>query len=143
MRRSVLQAPLFDETDFYTGSGFWGGEYSYSTECCPRCNGEDFGEAKECEICGKYYDEDELIDGVCEKCIDRCRNDEKICLEVGDENKEEIKINSFLLSMFDEKDIEAILAEQMKKQDVSKACNDFIDNDIECFAERLKKGVRW
>ena len=37
--------------------------------CCPVCKG-DYEEAVQCEKCGEYFFEDELLSGICESCLD-------------------------------------------------------------------------
>jgi hypothetical protein len=129
---------IFDETEFYTSSDFWGGPFEARQECCPRCSGEDFGEAKECAVCGEFYDEESLINDVCEHCIEKCRHDVDMCLEISlDEPKTEIKIDSFVAAMLDVSDIEAILIEHIKKRMPDADCSPFVDSDIDWFTEKL------
>lgn len=116
---------------------FWGSPFDVRTEFCPCCKSDDFDEAKECEVCGEFYAEDELIKGVCEECIKKCRHDVDMCAEIGMGNREQIKINSFLVAMFDEKDIEAILLDYLKTKNPKADCSAFIDNDVSWFAEQL------
>ena len=102
-----------------------------------RCGGSLI-EARECKVCGKARAEEDLINDVCESCIDKCRHNRDLCLQIGEDNRSAVKINSYLLSLFDEKDIEAILIEFMKKNDLDD-CDTFIDNDIFWFAGQLVK----
>lgn len=104
---------------------------------CSRCGGL-LEETKRCSECGEYFTEDELIGGVCEKCIDSYRHDVNGCINVAREMpKEEIKINPLLAYLFDEKDIEAILIERVKERMSDVDCSEFIDNDITLFAEKI------
>ncbi len=128
---------VFSEADFFVSRDyFWGSPFDSRSECCPHCSSEDYGEAKECEVCGEYHDEEELISGVCEECIDKCRHDVDMCAEIGEESKKEVKINSFLLSFFNVQDIEKVLLEKLKATP-NIDCSTFIDNDISWFAEQL------
>ncbi len=103
---------------------------------CRKCGGRLL-EAKECKVCGEYHIEDELIGGVCEDCIDEYRRDIDACAEIGSESRETVEINSFLLSFFDAKEIEAILLEHLKETQPDADCSPFIDNDISWFAEKV------
>ena len=128
---------IFEEGEQAQWTEMHGFDYGGGEEFsgCPRCHGE-YEETTPCAVCGLERTDEELFGGVCEKCIDKCRHDVAMCAEVGAENREEVKINSFLLSIFDGKDIEAILFERLKKySDVD--CSAFIDNDITWFGEQL------
>lgn len=103
---------------------------------CPLCRGE-YEETTPCAVCGSEHFEDELHGGVCDECIDKCRHDVDMCAEVGADKREEVKINSFLLSIFDGKDIEAILFERLKERFSDVDCSAYIDNDITWFGEQL------
>ncbi len=128
---------IFDVTSFMTSMDFWGGPFEVRTSHCPNCKSEDYSEAKECEVCGEYNDEEDLIGGVCEDCIEKCRHDVDMCAEIGMESREEIRLNSFLAAMFDEKDIETILLEYLKTKNPKADCSAFIDSDVSWFAEQL------
>ena len=104
---------------------------------CRKC-GDRLEEAKTCEICGEYHIEDELVGGMCESCIDEYRHNVDACMVVALEApKEEIKINALLASLFDEKDIEAKLLEQIKKNNPHEDSSPFIDKDISWFAVKV------
>lgn len=59
-----------DECGTYEERYPYGSTYATQTfSTCPMCGG-DFGEAKECEICGEYFFEDELEAGYyCDECL--------------------------------------------------------------------------
>lgn len=131
---------LFDRTHFATSTDYTTGiPFDVREEFCPFCYSEDYGEAVTCEVCGEYHEEEELINGVCEDCIDKCRHDVDMCFEIGMDNRSEVKLNSFLLSMYDERDIEAILIKYLKATNPNIDCSEFIDNDISWFAKQLVK----
>lgn len=46
---------------------FWGVRCSETVCGCPHCRA-DYEEVFECEECGEWFFEDELEDGLCEKC---------------------------------------------------------------------------
>jgi reverse gyrase len=119
--------------------GFAYGGYE-TFDGCPRCKG-DYEETVKCKVCGGEHLDEELFGGVCEECINEYRKDFDSCYEISIGEKEEIKINSLLASLFDAGDIEAILVEHIKKNMPDIDCSDYIDNDIERFGEFLAKEV--
>lgn len=36
---------------------------------CPYCGSDDYVEAVQCKVCGDYFDEEELIGGICKDCL--------------------------------------------------------------------------
>lgn len=100
-----------------------------------------------CDICGAVWEEDTLVYGVCEDCIDDYRYDFDVCYEIGKKtHKETARINAFLFEIFDEDEIEEILMDRLREcrddKSVDKSaydCSKFIDNDISWFAEKLKQ----
>lgn len=104
--------------------------------CCPRCKGS-FDEAKKCEICDEYFLEDELNGRlVCDDCIEEQKRNLEICYKVSGDEKEEVKINALLASLFDTYDIEEILYERLCKEKIVD-CSKFIEQDKYWFAEKL------
>ena len=49
---------------------FWGQPCSETVSGCPNCHG-DYYEAFECKECEEWFFEDELEDGLCEKCREK------------------------------------------------------------------------
>ena len=107
---------------------------------CPLCRGV-FEQTIPCEICGAEHLEDELNGGVCEECIDECRNDFNTCYKISFGETREIKINALLASLFDASDIEQILIEYIRDRQCDVDCSQFIDSDISWFGERLAEEV--
>lgn len=106
---------------------------------CPICKG-NYEETTPCKICGSELLEEELHGCVCEKCVEPYRKDWKACFKIGEKEKTSININSFLVDMFSENEIEAILYEFLEKtKEVD--CSPFIDNNKEWFGERLLEEV--
>ena len=109
--------------------------------CCPYCNGS-FDEAEKCEICGEYFFEDELNGGcVCDDCVEEYKRDLETCYKISANEKEEIKINALLASLFDVDEIEAILYQQLESVKDNIDCSAFINEDKDWFAEKLAEEV--
>jgi hypothetical protein len=119
---------------------FWGVRCTETMIGCPICHGE-YEETTPCEICGSEHLDDELFGGVCEECIDEYRKDFDSCYEISLGEKEEIKINSLLASLFEPSDIEAILIKHIKTNCPDIDCSKYIDNDISWFGEQIVKEV--
>ena len=108
---------------------------------CPICNG-DFEETKQCEICGGEFLEDELNGGcVCDDCVEEYKRDLETCYAIAETTeKQEIKINALLASLFDVDEIETILYHYLKtKRDID--CSKFVNQDKDWFADRLVEEV--
>lgn len=120
---------------------YWGMPAYKEMKGCPMCHSEDYEETTRCEVCGSEHLEDELFGGVCEECLDKARHDFKLCHKICGDEKQEIKINALLASIFDVGDIEQILMEYIAKQCDEIDCSNFIDNDADWFGEQLAKEV--
>ena len=92
-----------------------------------------------CEICGREFDEDELTCGVCDDCISEV--DFEGCLEINGDEKEDIAINSLVVSLLDESDINTILINYLREANQIEPidCFNYTNGDKEWFAERLKE----
>lgn len=109
---------------------------------CPICKG-DFEETKQCEICGGEFLEDELNGGlVCDDCVEEYKRDLETCYAIAETTeKQEIKINALLASLFDVDEIETILYQQLESVKDSIDCSAFINEDKDWFAEKLAEEV--
>lgn len=107
---------------------------------CPYCHGA-FDDGVKCEICGEYFTEEELINGVCEECIDDYGNNFETCLEISRGEKEDIKINAFLASVLSIEEIEEVLIEYIKNEKPNVNCKKFINEDINWFTEKLREVI--
>jgi predicted amidophosphoribosyltransferase len=74
---------------------------------CPYCHGY-YGSMQKCKICGEYFTEDELENGVCDECIYEHDTDHELCYRLGEKSIELVSINSFLASAFTEAQINEI-----------------------------------
>lgn len=114
---------------------YWGQTCYEEMSGCPICEGE-YMETVSCDICGSEQFEDDLCNGVCMECIDACRHDIDICHSIGEKDTEAVEINCFLASVFTREEIEKVLFDALKQRgDVD--CSDFIEKEMDWFAERL------
>lgn len=137
---------IFEEGEQATWSEYMGechGSPAYEEfSGCPICNGE-YEETKQCEICGGEFLEDELNSGlVCDDCVEEYKRDLKTCYAIAETTeKQEIKINALLASLFDVDEIEAILYQQLESVKDNIDCSAFINEDKDWFAEKLVEEV--
>ena len=120
------------------GMGYAAEEFSG----CPVCNGS-YEETKQCAICGGEFLEDELNGGcVCDDCVEEHKRDLKTCYEIAESTeKQEIKINALLASVFDITEIEEILYQQLESLGNNNDFSAFINEDKDWFAEKLVEEV--
>ena len=109
---------------------------------CPVCGSSENEETKQCLICGSEHLDEELFGGVCEECIDERRKDFDTCYNISKGEKQEIKINDLLASLFTESEIEEILVEYVKKNWKDADCSQFIDSDPFWFGNKLAEEVK-
>lgn len=113
---------------------------------CPSC-GDDFEGAKRCVVCGGYFLEDELNDGICDNCLFNLENEYRYdvnkCYNLCDGEKVKVELNFFLSCMFTEKQIEEILMKNLSKASslVSIDCTAFMETDKTWFQERIAEEV--
>jgi hypothetical protein len=121
---------------------YWGTSCSVSIGGCPNCGGE-YEEATSCSICGSKHLEEDLNGGLCDECIDKYKHNIDMCFKVGSGDTEAVKINCFLAAMFDEKEIEELLFDRLKKRNgyikeyIELDCEKFVNSDRSWFGERL------
>lgn len=121
---------------------FWGKPAEEPMTGCPHCKG-DFEETSPCGICGSEKTEEEIVGGVCLDCLDNYKHDTDTCLKLGELEREEIELNSFLLSIFTRDEIEEalVLALNELKKYKPVDCSDFIFADAEWFGDTLRKEI--
>ena len=118
---------------------FWGQPVSETMSGCPRCHGY-YEETTPCVECGSEQLDDDLYGGMCKECLDPYVNDFDTCLKLGEVQKESIEINSLLVTMFTTSEIEEILIRELKESG-NIDCSSFAYDDLEWFAENLRKEV--
>ena len=137
---------IFEEGDRHEwkeARGEYWGQPAYETVVgCPRCGGA-YEETKPCASCGSERFEDDLYGGICKECLSEYDNDLDTCLKLGEINKEEIEINSLLVTMFTQAEIEEILIRELKEAEkiAPVDCSNFVYDDLEWFGESLRKEV--
>ncbi len=127
---------------------FWGTPCSEEVSGCPLCHG-GYEETKKCSICGSEEWEDDLHGQAgndlcaCDECIQKYAFNAEMCYKIGQKSTVSIEINSFLSTIFTEKEINDILYREMKIIDKYALINGskFIDDDIDWFAGELAKEV--
>ena len=108
---------------------------------CPVCKGS-YEETKQCKICGGEFLEDELLGGcVCDECVEEYKRDLETCYNIANQDKQEIKINGLLATIFDTSEIEQILFEFLKKDGEKIDCSEYIEQDKNWFADKLAEEV--
>lgn len=112
---------------------FWGHPCTQKMACCPNCGG-DFVQAKQCGICKEWISEEEF--DICEECLSQFYTEEN-CLEIGEYNATEIKINEFLAIAFSEDEVVQILIHYLHQDPkrLEKAIKNYCDCDKSYFVE--------
>lgn len=135
----------FSEPRIYTekmGEHFGVPAYA-SFSCCPECGG-NFDEATQCKICGEWFFEDELIEELCEICLDEAKaeyhDNAKACLEILKDEKKQIEINPVLAMLLKPSVIESILTEYVLNNSLD--CKEVVEEYEDWFIEEIKKGVQ-
>lgn len=128
---------IFDECEIKT----WTEVHGETHGGCPLC-GAPFGITRRCKVCGGEFLEEELSGrGVCDECIDTYKNDFDFCYRIADEEKEEVKINALLAALFNPKEIEMILVEHLKKNEVKIDCSKFVELYKDWFIDMIYEEV--
>lgn len=101
----------------------------------------------ECELCGGRELEEDINNGVCDRCLEKEISFIK-AVEYGANRKEQVELNGFLFSQFTDREIEEILIEELKKYGevfplkLRKGIEEYCLDDKWDFAEFIKdKGV--
>lgn len=119
-----------------------GGDIGEDVYVCPFCDCEDYEEVVECAICGDVVRESETENCVCEKCVEKYATREH-AERFGDENKDFVRINGFLASMFDDSEITTILWTEAKRRfyesELERKGHDYCTEDTDEFTIYMKK----
>ena len=135
------ELPTYEEDfGFETGVGWKAMKQTFVDTCS--CGG-DFVEARECALCGEYFDKEEGW-RVCKHCLEEGATYEN-ALAVGEENKDSVKINGFLANVFTESQIEEILqreldqARKLTPTDINEQAKQYCLDDSDYFGDWLEK----
>jgi hypothetical protein len=111
------------------------GERHLNTAC--RCGG-DFIPATQCKICGVWFDNSGLY-GICEGCLEEYET-VGTALEIGDANREDVEINSFVASVLSADRINHILEKWVEENytDHSSDVRRFLNRDLGVFSEHIE-----
>lgn len=126
----------------YVGEHF-GTPVSQRVLCCPTCGSDDLIPAKSCKICGEYFGEDDIEDGVCSDCLNDAlkeyRDDFDKCLDLCKDEKENIEINPIFAHFFTESQINEILLRELKEANGIKQFDftAFLIDDKSWFIEKM------
>lgn len=93
---------VFDEPIAIYEREPYGNSYAeyHSDDICPYCKG-DIDTAEKCEICGEYYAESDIYNGVCIECIKIDCEKLSTLFDYAESITPENKINRFVTAMFD------------------------------------------
>ena len=138
------EATFFEPKNVSERVGEYHGEPAYTSyACCPECGGS-FDYAKQCEICGEWFFDAELDDGICENCIAEAKEEYhdnvKACLDILKDEKKQIEINPVLAMLLKPSVIEQILTEYVLNNSLN--CKVVVDEYEDWFVEEIKKGVQ-
>ena len=108
------------------------GERHLDTDCS--CGGE-FIPATQCKVCGKWFDDTDL-NGVCEVCLEEYET-VGVALEIGDANREDVEINSFIASILNPDRINHILEKYVEEHytDHCREVIDYLEYDKSAYSE--------
>lgn len=117
---------------------FWGSPCNETVNGCPICKGE-YGKTAKCSICGSEHLGDELMSGVCDDCLEQYSVNIDVVFKMAENSKDNISINSFLRTIYDEETIEKILLENLEQtlKYRQEKIKKFLSDDKIWFAERL------
>lgn len=116
--------------------------YDYEDEC-PFCHSTDLVEAKQCEECGEWYDEDDVYDGICDKCL----NDKADLFTTLDFAEEQGTADELINSLLDDAEQKEILISALEEamsvpkaaEHVKKRLKAYIKTYLSEFSEYVKE----
>ena len=115
---------------------------------CPRCQDSDFEEIKKCEICGNHFVEDnDTLSCVCPECEKKFVNEHSFNVQAIydiEDEKESVKINSFLAWAFKPEEIEEILLFALKVIQINQPedYSEYLYGDYDWLEEKIMEVMR-
>jgi hypothetical protein len=108
-------------------------------DTCKCCRKGQYGEAKECKICGELFDSEDNIGDVCEDCIEKHETVGE-ALKYGEDCLDKVNINGFIAYALDEKKINEILTKYVEEHftDHCKEVKDYCNDDKSAFSDYLE-----
>jgi hypothetical protein len=120
---------------------YWGTPCTETVCGCPLCKG-DYEETTPCLICGSEHLHDEMTGDICESCLTYA-DDFDTCIEIGEKERENVKINSLLATFFEPCEIDDILAQYIEDYHLQdEAIQRFIKSDEGWFGEQLAELIK-
>lgn len=125
----------FSECHGHTSLGQRLEEKCYDYDC--PCGGE-FVEAKECKVCGEWFDNTDL-EGVCEGCLEKYETVGD-ALSYGEFDMQSVDINGFVVSVIPKEQINAILTKWVEENvvDNSKVVTKYCEQDLLAFSDYVR-----
>nr|DAG65932.1 MAG TPA: rubredoxin iron binding domains containing a [Caudoviricetes sp.] len=106
-------------------------------DVCPCCGG-DFETVVYCDKCGRIYNCDDVLNGLCKDCIAENTTVNE-CYKAADGEDEQIKINAFLAEALSKKEIEKVLLQYLinNSDKFKEKVKDFVNEDVYWYVERM------
>ena len=131
---------LFEDlkTERRYGDNYLGGFIDETIDTCPHCK-VDLVEATKCPVCGRWFDNTEL-DGVCAHCLEDYET-VGTALEIGDKNRIDVKVNSFVAYALSDDQINHILEKWVEENftDHCKTVIEYCRDDNAYFSDFVKE----
>lgn len=115
---------------------------------CPRCQDSDFEEMEKCEICRNHFVEDnDTLSCVCPECEKKFVNEHSFNVQAIydiEDEKESVKINSFLAWAFKPEEIEEILLFALKEKQINQPedYSEYLYGDYDWLEEKIKEVMK-
>lgn len=119
-----------------------GGDVGEDWYECPYCGFDSLAEVAQCDVCGQYFEPDEISFGMCPDCLRKEARNVRQVLEYGEAHKTEAKLNAVLMKAFTERQINDLVMNafvNLPDEVQRKAAVDCADDDLMAYAEFLKK----
>lgn len=120
------------------------GNFYESYEVSPCCSA-DFDEARECELCGEFYDEEEIVGDehkICTSCLYDYRRDFEALFEIADDKyrpyeASQVELNAAIGECFTRRQIEFMVRTYIREHGAEFDGINFIDIDPTLIADDL------
>ena len=107
---------------------------------CPNCYSHDFEPVADCVECGAIKEPDELVNGMCEDCINLAASDLCTVINYAGEHKRPAVINGLLEWAFSTSEIEEILLRELLNSGKAREyAAKYATDDTDVFTEWLNE----